>query len=160
MMTRRKRAKTVTIHSLGMGAPFSRWFGFRSSSPSAFFKSVLVLLCILSATGLGLGAPKNKHAEKPYALIYGTVWGPDSRPVYGVRVKIRRADQKKPKWEVYSDHQGEFAQRVPAGQAEYVIIPDLKGLKTVSGRPLRLAREVTVHVTYDEREDVGLHLTY
>ena len=32
---------------------------------------------------------------KPYALIAGTVWGPDDRPVYGIPVKIRRAKDKK-----------------------------------------------------------------
>lgn len=58
-----------------------------------------------------LAAQKSK--EKPYALIVGTVWGPDNRPVYGVPVKIRRSKDKKPKWEVYSDHLGEFAQRLP-----------------------------------------------
>jgi len=95
----------------------------------------------------------------PYALIFGTVWGPDNRPVYGITVKIRRAADKKPKWEVYSDHSGEFAQRVPAGKADYVVWADLKGVKTKDGQPLHLAEEVPVHVEYDERVDIGLHLT-
>ena len=64
--------------------------------------------------------------HKPYALIFGTVWGPDDRPVYGVRVHIRRADQKKAKWELYSNHSGEFAQRLPAGKADYVVWVDTK----------------------------------
>ncbi len=95
----------------------------------------------------------------PYALIFGTVWGPDNRPVYGITVKIRRAADKKPKWEIYSDHSGEFAQRVPAGKADYVVWADLKGVKTKDGQPLHLAEEVPVHVEYDERVDIGLHLT-
>ena len=57
-----------------------------------------------------------KKSEKPYALIFGTVWSPDNHPLYGVRVRIRRADDKKPRWELYSDHNGEFAQRVPAAR--------------------------------------------
>ncbi len=98
---------------------------------------------------------------KPYALIAGTVWGPDDRPVYGVPVKIRRATDKakKTRWQVNSDHMGEFAQRVPTGEADYVLSADLKGFKTVDGRPLRLVKEVTVHIYQDEREDTGLHLT-
>jgi len=82
---------------------------------------------------LGLWVPGLRPAfaqmdpRKPYALIFGTVWGPDDRPVYGVRVKIRRADQKKPKWELFSDHRGEFAQRLPAGKADYIVWVDLKG---------------------------------
>jgi hypothetical protein len=94
----------------------------------------------------------------PYALIFGTVWGPDDRAVYGITVKIRRVPDKKPKWQVYSDHSGEFAQRVPAGQADYVVWADLKGVKTTYGYALHLAEEVPVHVEYDERVDIGLHL--
>jgi hypothetical protein len=109
-------------------------------------------------------APAARHAsqgarEKPYALIFGTVWGPDDQPLYGVKVKIRRADQKKSHWELYSDHRGEFAQRMPAGRQDYLVSADLKGYKYGKGRPLRLPQEVRVHIEYDERADIGLHLT-
>lgn len=103
--------------------------------------------------------PKNLKPTDKYALIFGTVWGPDDHPVYGVKVYLRRASDKKPKWELYSDHSGEFAQRVPAGKADYVLYIDRKGLKTTDGQVLHLAQEVTVHVEYDERVDTGLHLT-
>jgi hypothetical protein len=100
--------------------------------------------------------------EKPYALIFGTVWGPDDRPVYGVTVKIRRATDKpkKVRWEVSSDHHGEFAQRVPVGEADYILWTDLKGVKSPDGKPLHLVKEVTVHIYNEEREDTGLHLAY
>lgn len=94
-----------------------------------------------------------------YALIFGTVWGPDDRPVYGIKVDIHRGPGKKPHWEVYSDHSGEFAQRVPAGEGDYIISADLKGVKTKDGQRLRLQQPVTVHVEYDERVDMSLHLT-
>jgi len=45
--------------------------------------------------------PRGTRGSKPdqrYALIFGTVWGPDDHPQYGVKVKIRRADQKKAHW--------------------------------------------------------------
>ncbi len=95
-----------------------------------------------------------------YALIAGTVWGPDDRPIYGVTVRIRRANDKKAKWEVYSDHSGEFAQRVPVGEADYIVWADLKGFKPPDGQPLHLVQPVTVHVYYDERQDTGLHLAH
>jgi hypothetical protein len=95
---------------------------------------------------------------KPYALIFGTVWGPDDYPVYGVKVKIRRANQKRPGWELYSDHNGEFAQRVPAGKADYMVWADLKDYKPATGKPLQLVSEVNVHIENDERADIGLHL--
>ena len=34
-----------------------------------------------------------KKPLKPYALIYGTVFGPDAHAVYGVRIKIRPANE-------------------------------------------------------------------
>jgi hypothetical protein len=101
---------------------------------------------------------KDLKPTDPYALIFGTVWGPDDRPVYGIPVKIRRVPDKKPKWQVYSDHSGEFAQRVAAGKADYIVWADLKGVKTLDGQPLQLVEEVPVHVEYDERVDIGLHL--
>jgi len=102
--------------------------------------------------------PNQKQHEKPYALIFGTVWGPDDRPMYGIKVKIRRQNEKKPRWEQYSNHNGEFAQRVPAGQADYVIQADLKGYKSTDGRQLRPGEEVKVHVDNDERVDTSLRL--
>jgi len=119
---------------------------------------ILVLLPAFRSEDSLFAAQKSK--EKPYALIAGTVWGPDDRPVYGVTVKIRRAKDKKPKWEVYSDHHGEFAQRVPPGESDYILTADLKHVKTADGKPLRLVQEVTVHIYGEEREDTGLHLTY
>ena len=63
---------------------------------------------------------------QPYALIFGTVWGPDNHPAYGITVRIRRSTDKpkKVRWELYSDHHGEFAQRVPAGEADYIVTAD------------------------------------
>ena len=132
------------------GQPSARWF-------LGFLVLVFLLPIFSSHTDL-LAASKSKG--KPYAVIAGTVWGPDDHPVYGVTVKIRRPKDKKPKWEVYSDHMGEFAQRVPAGESDYILSADLKGFKPADGKPLRLVQEVTVHIYNDEREDTGLHLTH
>jgi hypothetical protein len=104
-------------------------------------------------------AQKQLKPNQPYALIFGTVWGPDDRPVFGVHVKIRRAHDKRPKWEIYSDHRGEFAQRIAAGKADYVVWADLKDFKPSDGRPLHPVQDVPVHVEGDERVDVSLHLT-
>ena len=103
-------------------------------------------------------SPQKLKPTDPYALIFGTVWGADDRPVYGVKVLIRRGSDKKPKWELYSDHRGEFALRVLAGKNDYVVGANLKGIKTPDGRPLHLTEEVPVHIEYDERVDIGLHL--
>ena len=125
---------------------------FTQSFPAAALSTVFFLLLVGIQPGI-LSAQKSKD----YALIFGTVWGPDNRPVYGVKVKIRRAKDKKPKWEVFSDHNGEFAQRVPVGDSDYFLTADLKNIKTAEGKPLH-ADDVTVHVYDDEREDTGIHL--
>jgi hypothetical protein len=133
----------------------------RSRVPFAgLFPLGLVVVLFLPVVGpqSGLFAAE-KPKTKPYALIAGTVWGPDDRPVYGITVTIRRAKDKKPKWELHSDHMGEFAQRVPAGESDYILSADLKGVKTADGKPVRLVQEVTVHIYNDEREDTGLHLS-
>jgi hypothetical protein len=112
-----------------------------------------------------LFAPGNVSAGGPpkpkdYALIFGTVFDPDGRVVYGVKIKIRRAGEKKAHWELYSDHSGEFAQRLPVGKADYVVWADLKDYKSPSGKHLKGGTEVTVHIDGDERSDIGLHLTW
>ncbi len=125
---------------------------------------LLLPIFLLAVSGLSVidranAAEKKLKPTDPYALIFGTVWGPDNRPVYGIKVTIRQLPKKKPGWELYSDHAGEFAQRVAAGKADYVISADLRGVKTRDGRPLHLTQDVEVHVDYDERVDIGLHLT-
>ncbi|HWW14122.1 MAG TPA: hypothetical protein VN310_05625 [Candidatus Dormibacteraeota bacterium] len=119
----------------------------------------LVMALNLLPPAVAVPGSKKLKPKDPYALIFGTVWGPDNRPVYGVPVKIRRVPDKKPSWELISDHSGEFAQRVPAGKADYVLSTDPKGVKTTDGQRLHLAEQVTIHVEYDERVDTGLHLT-
>jgi hypothetical protein len=133
-------------------------------SPSLFsLKFPIAVFCFMAVQVCAAGAASaepfpTQRPDQPYALIFGTVWGPDDRPLYGVKVKIRRADQKKAHWELYSDHHGEFAQRLPAGAADYLVWADLKGYKSLNGKELHQDGEVKVHVDGDERQDVGLHL--
>ena len=124
---------------------------------------VLAAVLLLAGAAPPLAQARRDQREKAYALIFGTVWGPDNRPVYGVKVRIRRTSDKKTRWQLISDHNGEFAQRVPAGTADYVVSADVKrtGFKPKSDNSLQGApdrSEVTVHIQNDERIDVGLHL--
>jgi hypothetical protein len=43
----------------------------------------------------------------------------------GVEVRIRRGDQKKFRWDTYTDSRGEFAVRVPPGY-QYVVVTHVK----------------------------------
>jgi len=115
---------------------------------------------MLGALVPNLARAEAKFRTKPYALIFGTVWDPDGHALYAVKVKIRRADEKKVRWELYSNHTGEFAQRVPVGPGDYVVWADVKGYKLPDGRRLQPGPEVEVHIDSDERADIGLHLTW
>ena len=95
-----------------------------------------------------------KKEAAPYALISGTVWDTSNHPAYGVKVKLRRATDKKARWEAVSDHHGEFAFRVPKGGGDYVLQADVKMKAKNAPKP-----ETKVHVDNDERADVSLHLT-
>jgi len=109
----------------------------------------LAIAFMVAAPCFLMASDSKQHERDPYALLFGTLYGPNNRPAYGVKIKIRRADQKKAKWELMSNHQGEFAQRVPAGKADYIITADVKG----NPKP-----ELTVHVENDERKDFVLHM--
>jgi hypothetical protein len=154
-----KRARMETIEAVSttrfIGSPGSRMI--RKGTPFLFFLLVLFLfptaISPSLASGQDSGSGKNK-AKADYALISGTVWSADDRPAYGVPVKIRRADDKpkKVRWDLMSDHSGEFAQRVPTGKADYIIWADIK---TKKGQP---KPETRVHIENDERVDTSLHL--
>jgi hypothetical protein len=128
-------------------------------STSAFALRPLILACLTLFLIINNPLHGREQSKRPgYALIFGTVWGPDDRPVYGVEVKIRVAGEKKTRWRVSSNHLGEFEQRVPVGKQDYVLWTDLKGYKNPAYKHLRPGPEVTVHIESDERVDTGVHL--
>ncbi len=114
-----------------------------------------VFLSCAMLVAAAASAQQPAHPGKPYALIFGTVYAPGDRPEYGAQVRVRRADGKKVKRgdDLVSDHQGEFALRLPAEPADYVVRATARDGKR------RLAAEAKVHVNFDERVDVSLHLT-
>jgi hypothetical protein len=133
-------------------------FVARDSSACLLVALFVTVLVAVTAPAGAFGSER----PKPYALIIGTVWAPDDHPLYGVKVKIRLASDnpKKVRWELYSNHTGEFAQRVPAGTADYIVWAEVKGYKLSSGRKLKPGAEVRAHIDYDERCDISLHLDW
>ena len=71
-------------------------------------------------------ARKSKHSHADDLLIRGTVFNERGLALQGVKLRIRRSDQKKSHWETYSNSRGEFAVRVPKGP-DYEIAADSKG---------------------------------
>ena len=145
-----KKTKTVTINP--------RW-----SRNTAACLAMCLLLALLSS-GVAAGKEKPKK-EKPYALIFGTAYGPNDRPLYGVKITIRPQNKKHPNWDLISDHRGEFAQRVPAGSNDYLVHGEAEYApvgddgKPQLSKKVRLKGETRVHVDNEERRDISLHLT-
>lgn len=113
--------------------------------------AALLLAFAMAGAGMASAAPTKKPED--FALIYATVYGPNRLGMYGIPVKVRRAQERKPRWQGTSDHAGEVAFRVPVGPGDYVVWADVK---TPKGQP---PPETKVHVEGNERVDVSLHLT-
>jgi len=153
---KKRKPRTVTIPNATSSVEFSaRRFSAPRVSRILLIGLLVGWVCLGSAPA---APPPQGGPEKPYALIFGTVWGPANLPLYAVKVKLRREGDKKPKWEQYSDHRGEFAFRVPAGKATYYVSTDLKGYKLPDGSKLQGGDDVKVDIENDERSDIGLHL--
>ena len=108
-------------------------------------------------------AGKGQKLEKNYGLIFGTAYGPDDHPLYGVKVEVHPLGKKNPHWELVSDHRGEFAQRVPPGPGDYVVNGTAEVVPIENGghnthKTKRLKAEVRVHIDGEERQDISLHL--
>jgi hypothetical protein len=107
--------------------------------------------------------PQSKSKEKPYGVIFGTAYGPDDHPMYGVHVTIHPEGHSRPSWEQISDHRGEFAQRVPPGPGDYVITGEIEIIPVVNGKPQksqkkRLKGQAKVHLGGEEEQDFSLHM--
>jgi hypothetical protein len=114
-------------------------------------RSALRVVLLLAALALGVAPAAAQKSAGDYALIFGTVWD-GTRPVYGVHVRLRRAAEKRFRWEATSDHRGEFGIRVPVGEGDYVAVAEVKRPK---GAPLP---QKSIHIDGNERQDIGFHL--
>jgi hypothetical protein len=101
--------------------------------------------------------------QNHFGVLFGTAYGPDDRPLYGVKVTIHPEGKKHPSWELYSDHHGEFAQHVPPGPADYVASGVVEVVPVENGKPQkskkkRLTGEAKIHIAGEEWHDFSLHL--
>ncbi len=134
-------------------------------TPDRLRPALLAAVLALLPAAAGFAPQKSGAVDlrKDYALIYGTVWSKQNHPAYGVQVRIRRADDKKPRWSLTTDRSGEFAQRVPPGRADYILwVEDTRQTSDpdIARRKYRPGQvQVTIHIENNERADIGLHLT-
>jgi hypothetical protein len=99
-------------------------------------RAVLVLMvlasCLTGAPFAAAPAFQSSSSSGSRAhdfLIFTTVFSDKGFALYGARTRLRRAEEKKYRWEAMSDHSGELAFRVPQG-AEYEMTIEAKGFKT------------------------------
>jgi hypothetical protein len=106
-----------------------------------------------------------KKEQPPQGLISGTVYGPDDRPLYGVKIQIHPVGKKHPSWDLMSDHRGEFAQRVPVNPSDYEVIGEAELAPVVDGRPQQSRKQRVqdirkVHVEKGVISDISLHMRF
>jgi hypothetical protein len=75
------------------------------------------------------GAQNSNGSHARVFVIFATVFNDRGFALPGARVRVRRSDEKKFRWEAASDHQGELGFRVPPG-AEYEMTIEARGCKT------------------------------
>lgn len=71
-------------------------------------------------------ADKSKSVHAPDFLIRGTVFTDKAYALPGVELRVRRVDEKKFRWERYSNSRGEFGIAVPQG-TQYELVAHVKG---------------------------------
>jgi len=69
---------------------------------------------------------KQKYSHANDFLIHGTVFTDKALSFPGVQLRIRKAGEKKFRWESYTNSRGEFAVRVPQG-SDYEMVVRAKG---------------------------------
>ena len=95
--------------------------------------SLLALICslgVVSAPAMP-GAAQASSNSKTHAhdfVIFASVFTDHGYALPGARVRVRRTDEKKFRWEAVSDRQGELGIRVKQG-AEYELTIEARGFK-------------------------------
>jgi len=84
------------------------------------------LLLLLIVFGGSVSA-KKKQAAAPQALVAGTVFHASGGSLRGVQVIVFDEARPKKKLRSVTDGRGEFAVRVPSGEAHYVVRASAKG---------------------------------
>jgi hypothetical protein len=100
-----------------------------------FVRVTVALVCLVWVAGATfvfvpvLGAQSSSNSHVHDFVIFATIFTDKGFALPGARVRVRRSEEKKFRWEAISDHQGELAFRVPQN-AEYEMTIEARGFKT------------------------------
>jgi Carboxypeptidase regulatory-like domain len=89
--------------------------------------TLLLLLAIPAGFGQAAGQ-KQTHSHADDFLIFATFFDGQGFALSGAKVRVRRADEKKFRWEAISDRRGELGIRVKQG-AEYEVTIEARGFQ-------------------------------
>lgn len=89
----------------------------------------LLLLVTLPAGFSQANSRKQSHSHADDFLIFATIFDGRGFALAGARVRVRRADEKKFRWEAISDRRGELGIRIKQG-AEYEATIEARGFAT------------------------------
>lgn len=121
----------------------------RNPTTEGTSRALWPVLLVIALT-LGPAAQAKEKLKKPQqAILAGGIYDEAGFALAGIRIEVRRPGEKKAKWEAMSDARGEFAVRVPAGRATYVVA-------TASKKHLN--QEQTVEIVSHERAEVLFRL--
>jgi hypothetical protein len=88
----------------------------------------LAAACVAGA-GPSVPAPQSASASRAHDfVVFTTVFTDQGFGLFGARVRLRRAEEKKFRWEATADHQGELAFRVPEG-TQYEMTVEARGFR-------------------------------
>jgi hypothetical protein len=119
-----RRAQWMTILcTAALVASFSPAFG-RAQDPVQPPPETAASPQVPAVTPSKPGKKKYSHAND--FLIRGTVFTDKALSFPGVQLRIRRAGEKKFRWESFTNSRGEFAVRVPQGP-DYEMVVRVKG---------------------------------
>lgn len=79
-----------------------------------------------SSTGSSSSKSKPHYSHANDFLVRGTVFNEKALSFQGAQLRIRRAGEKKFRWESYTNSRGEFAMRIPQG-SDYELVVHVKG---------------------------------
>ena len=113
--------------------------------------SVLSVLVLFGGCVAALAGEEKKGREKPFAVVGGTVFREPGFALPGAEVLIEAASpgSKFKRQKAVSDARGEFAFRVPPGEATYKLTARARGHEV---------QEKTASVTSEEHLDVFFQL--
>ena len=110
--------------------------------------AALLACFVMVVSSADAAVAQSKKSPSNYCLLYGNVFTEDGHLFEGAEVHIRRAADKKPKWETSSDRRGEFAVRVPP-DGDYIVEVKAKGFVT---------QTKTVTAQANTRQDMVFHM--